>query len=293
MWRVQIIVVAATCLLEASCRSTGSVNEPAPWHIAPDSAPSSASAGARPEARAADQTPDPAHAPADPLAAESAGSTAPPLQGAGRWKWRAVPYLFAANLEADLSVGSTTVSTDVSFDDLLDHLDFGGFFMMEGHGERWGFMVDTGFIDLGEEGKGSAGVSRSADLKLGLLGGAGTWRVTPTSPFDLVFGFRYVDVEQELTVGQASTDGDSQVLDAIVGGRATWPFAERWRFGLYGDVGAGDSDLTWQALANLGYDFDTWGLNLGYRILDYDIEDGDKALDLTLAGWLIGVEFRW
>jgi hypothetical protein len=82
-------------------------------------------------------------------------------------------------------------------------------------------------------------------------------------------------------------------IDGIVGGRLMLPFAEHWRWGLYGDVGAGESDLTWQALANVGYDFDTWGLNLGYRVLDYDIEDGDKALDVTLEGWLFGAEFRF
>jgi hypothetical protein len=102
----------------------------------------------------------PTYATAEPSVAEQDVSDAPSPQSSKRWKWRAIPYLFGANLEGDLKVGSTTVSTDVSFSDLLEDLDFGGFFMFEGHGERWGFMTDTAFIDLGEEGEGPNGVTR-------------------------------------------------------------------------------------------------------------------------------------
>jgi hypothetical protein len=64
-------------------------------------------------------------------------------------------------------------------------------------------------------------------------------------------------------------------------GRATWPFAQRWTAQVYGDVGAGDSDLTWQISAMLGLHFEGWGLGFGYRVLDYDFEDGSDELDLT------------
>jgi len=192
-----------------------------------------------------------------PVATSDAGSRAAPVpvrQEPERtpWTWRLVPYLFAANLDGTLSVGNTEVEADVSFGDLLEKLDFGAMLLFEGHRGQLGFAIDSAYLDLGEDGKGPAGVAREADVKLGLLGVEGLYRLTPTSPYEVALGLRYLDVEQELTVGATSADGDSEILDGIVGGRATWPFAERWRFGLYGDIGAGDSDLTWQALANLG-----------------------------------------
>lgn len=209
------------------------------------------------------------------------------------WTWRVTPYLFAANLDGTLSVGNTEVDTDVSFGDLVDKLDFGAMLMFEGHHGQFGFLVDSAYMDLGEDGKGPAGVAREADLKLGILGVEGLYRLTPTSPYEAVFGLRYLALDAEVTVGPASADGHSDILDGIVGARACWPFAERWRFGLYGDVGAGDSDLTWQSVANLGYDFDHWGVNLGYRVLDYDVKDGSKELDAAFEGWMLGIEYRF
>lgn len=209
------------------------------------------------------------------------------------WTWRVAPYLFAANVDGTVSVGNVEVDTDVSFGDLVEKLDFGAMLMFEGHRGQFGFLVDSAYMDLGEDGKGSAGVAREADLRLGVVGVEALYRLTPTSPYEAVLGLRYLGLDEEVTVGPASADGHSDVFDAIAGARACWPFAERWRFGLYGDVGAGDSDLTWQSVANLGYDLDHWGINLGYRVLAYDVEDGSKELDIAFEGWMLGIEFRF
>lgn len=217
----------------------------------------------------------------------------PPQEQETGWTWRVVPYLFASNIDGTLSVGNAEVETDVSFSDLLESLDFGAMLLFEGHHGRYGFLVDSAYIDLSEDGKGPAGVTREADVQMAILGLAGLWRVTPTSPCELALGARYLDLEQELTVGSTSSDGDSRILDGFVGARAAWPFAESWRFELYGDIGAGDSDLTWQALADVGYDWGDWGVNLGYRILAYDVEDGSQEADIALQGWLLGFEYRF
>ena len=42
-----------------------------------------------------------------------------------------------------------------------------------------------------------------------------------------------------------------------------------------------------------GYDFKDWGLNFGYRVLDYDIDDGAKSVDVALEGWVLGFEYRF
>jgi hypothetical protein len=221
------------------------------------------------------------------------GVPSPPPEQESRWTWRVAPYLFAANIDGMLTVGNVEVDTDVSFSDLLNSLDFGAMLLFEGHHGRYGFLLDSAYMDLSEDGKGSEGVEREAELRMGIVSLAGLWRVAPTSPCELALGLRYLDLEQELTVGTASADGDSQILDGIVGARAAWPFAERWRFGLYADVGAGGSDLTWQTVANLGYDFTDWGLNLGYRILSYDVEDASKEADIAFEGWQLGFEYRF
>ena len=100
-------------------------------------------------------------------------------------------------------------------------------------------------------------------------------------------------------------DGDAIVVDVngersikvfrIVGGRSSLAFGNRqeWFVPYYVDVGTGDSDLTWQAIAGIGYAFG-WGEVLAaWRYLDYKFKSGDKVEDLTFNGPAIGVAFRW
>jgi len=205
------------------------------------------------------------------------------------WSWRIAPYLFAANVDGTLGVGPLEVETDADFSDLWNSLEIGGFLLIEAHRERFGLALDSAYLDFTEDGR-AAGAE--ADLRLAMLALAGFYRLGPASPYEVALGLRYLDVEQELRVGAVTATGDSSVLDGFVGARAVWPLGRQTRFGLYGDVGAGESELTWQGVASLGYDFGSWGLNFGYRILDYDIEDGPKDLDVALEGWLFGVEYR-
>lgn len=224
---------------------------------------------------------------------QSGPASAVPAADHAGWSWRVAPYLFAANIDGTVEIDGTKVETDVAFSDVLQHLDFAAALFLEGRHGPWGFLVDSSYVDLGEDGKGPAGVTREADLELGLLGLAGLYHVSPTSPFDAALGLRYASVKADVQVGPLAKSGDSRLLDVYVGGRAVWPFAQRWRFSLYGDVGTGDSDLTWQALANLGYDFGNWGLNFGYRILAYDFEDGSNVLDFAEEGLMLGLEYRF
>ena len=60
-------------------------------------------------------------------------------------------------------------------------------------------------------------------------------------------------------------------LDAIVGLRGRRNIGgEQWFVTYYADVGAGDSDLTWQANVGAGYAFGWGDVVLAYRYLDYD-----------------------
>jgi len=66
----------------------------------------------------------------------------------------------------------------------------------------------------------------------------------------------------------------------------------KWFAPFHVDVGTGDSDLTWQLLAGVGYVF-SWGdLLLVYRHLDYDQKHGDLLEGLRLSGPALGASFR-
>lgn len=61
------------------------------------------------------------------------------------------------------------------------------------------------------------------------------------------------------------------------------------------DIGTGNSDMTWQAFAGVGYKYENFDLIAGYRYLDYDFDGNDPAAgaltDLTMGGPMIGAKF--
>ena len=59
------------------------------------------------------------------------------------------------------------------------------------------------------------------------------------------------------------------------------------------DIGAGDSDLTWQASVGIAYKLD-WGDIIGtYRYIHYDKDDSLLVNDFDLYGPKIGVVFHF
>jgi hypothetical protein len=59
------------------------------------------------------------------------------------------------------------------------------------------------------------------------------------------------------------------------------------------DVGTGNSDLTYQALAGVAYGFRWGNLSLTYRYLFYDEGDGGMVKDFSLGGPVLGAGFRF
>jgi hypothetical protein len=83
--------------------------------------------------------------------------------------------------------------------------------------------------------------------------------------------------------------------DAIVGakGRVAFGANREWFIPYYADIGTGDSDLTWQLSAGLGYSY-SWGDVIAtWRYLDYNFKSKSKVQDLTMNGPLLGVAFHW
>ena len=58
------------------------------------------------------------------------------------------------------------------------------------------------------------------------------------------------------------------------------------------DVGTGQSKLTWQINAGVGYKFDWGSVFATWRYLDYDFKSGNALQSMNMNGPLIGVAFR-
>jgi len=61
----------------------------------------------------------------------------------------------------------------------------------------------------------------------------------------------------------------------------------------YLDAGTGDSDLTWNAMAGLGYGFGWGELLFAYRHLEYDQPDNKLLQDFSFSGPGFGARFTF
>jgi hypothetical protein len=211
---------------------------------------------------------------------------------------------------------------EIDIDNILDSLDFtlmGTFDVRKG---RWGILTDVIYMDVDNSkngvrdatiGRRALPVNATANVKVEL----DSWVWTLTGYYraldqtgltlDVVAGTRYLDVEQTVNwditgnVGPIPapdrTGAGKEELtnwDAIVGvrGRIAFGAQNAWFVPYYLDVGTGDSDLTWQGIAGIGYAFHWGEVVAAWRYLYYDIS-GKAIKDMSLSGPLTGVTFRW
>ena len=212
-------------------------------------------------------------------------------------------------------------SIDVSMGDVIDALKFtfmGNFGMRNG---QWGLWTDLVYADFGASRSGSrdfqiggrplpAGVSADLDLdiKSWIWTLAGTYLLKNDSEgtMDLLFGARLLDMTNGLSWNISGSGGvlppptgSKEVSvtnwDGIVGlkGRVLLGSERRWFVPFYVDVGTGQSKLTWQLNAGVGYQFDWGALAATWRYLDYDFKSGSHVESVSFNGPVIGAIFKF
>lgn len=265
------------------------------------------------------------------LAALMIGLLVSPSVLAQQTEGKANPWQFGLSIYGyfpDIT-GNTSFSTDsgndfeIAFDDILDSLEFalmGSFDVRKG---SWGIFTDAIYMDAGNSAstsaEGSIGnnavpVNVTGDMKIDLeswiLTLAGYYRALDTkgASLDILAGTRYLDVTQKVdweftgNVGEVPLPervGDAKTSlsnwDVIVGlkGRFAFGAKKAWFVPYYLDIGTGDSDLTWQGVAGLGYAFGWGELVAAWRHLYYDMPSGMAIGDIAFSGPMAGVAFRW
>jgi len=115
---------------------------------------------------------------------------------------------------------------------------------------------------------------------------------------DIIAGVRYmyIRIPIEFSVGderEKALLGKVITWDGIVGLQGKTGINDRWYFDYYGDIGTGQSKLTWQAKAGFGYHFNKWTATFGYRYLRWTYESAELLDDLTIVGPYIGAKWTW
>lgn len=233
-----------------------------------------------------------------------------------RWQYELVPYFWAAGMKGDVQGGNLPkTSVDIDFSDIWDNLDFGAMGTFEGRRGRWGFLFDAIYMKISSSATSSrtgagpigATLTATADLKLEqtMLAAAVTYRVHdgPTAT-DVVGGLRYTKIDAEASInaslfgltGYVTRSGDKDWTDPYIGARVQHRLADRWTAVGYADIGGFGvgSDLSWQALAGVSYDFSkTVSGKFGYRYISVDYDKSGFLYDMDSYGLFAGIGFKF
>ena len=100
---------------------------------------------------------------------------------------------------------------------------------------------------------------------------------------------------QSLGPGRSRTISESLTAwNGIIGLKGQASLGERWFLAYYVDIGAGESELTWQATGGIGFRAGrVWDVALVYRHLEWELKSTRVIDDINFSGPTLGVIFRW
>jgi hypothetical protein len=235
------------------------------------------------------------------------------------WQFGVTVYGWFPDIGGDTRFPAGASSIDVPVETLLDHLKMtfqGSFSVQKGH---WGAFADVVYLDVGEAGTRTRNIeiggvplpaavdaSLDFDLKSLFVTLAATYRVTST--LDVLLGARMASFKPALDWEFSGSFGPVtpppltgsrketiEQWDAIVGVQGHFAFGPdgHWIVPYHLDVGAGDSDMTWQAMVGVAYAFNWGNLGLAWRYLDYDLGSDASISSMNFNGPALGATFRW
>ena len=232
---------------------------------------------------------------------------------ASDWEWEITPYAWMPDIGVDVSLNETDIAdTTIDFSDIIDKATFGALVHFEGRKGRAGLFVDVVYLALSDDKPVSGhllipdGTRLDSDLDLLLGEAGGIYRLTGDEQgLDLLYGIRVMDAPLDISldfpegslIEDRSRSSDETLLDGFLGLRYGADISDRWLWSIRGDVGAGDTDLTWQGALTFGVQFGKKRdktLYFGYRYLAYEFEEGTDGItdrDIELLGPAVGFGF--
>ncbi len=213
-------------------------------------------------------------------------------------------YLWGVSMSGDMTSGPISAPLDIKFSDAVSDLE--GIFTLhyEGAKGNWGVIADYSYLNLGPSAAiPGTPVVLNVDMKNTIAEVAALYRFGADNPWQLLGGYRSYKLDVTIAglpplapVSQITIE--ETINDFFVGGRFRQNINDKWSFLGRADVGAGDSDLVWNAALAFDYRF-TKLLSgfVGWKVLDYDVDRGSGAntfkYDMRHSGPLLALAFHW
>ena len=221
------------------------------------------------------------------------------------WQVSADIYFWAPKIIASTPGGADSTLPFYKILDTLEMTFMGG---VKAQKDRWSIATDAVYMDLSEK------VNRDSNYDpavVDITGNVGlkSWIVTPTVGYavhdtdearvEVIAGARYLWLESSAKVDfddvtRFDKSASGNYWDVVFGARADLKLSDKWFVPLYFDIGTGDTDLTWQTYAGIGYNFGKVSTIVGYRYLDFQFDDNNKVLaGMTVKGPVAALTFKF
>jgi hypothetical protein len=224
-------------------------------------------------------------------------------------------YMWGSSISGDLSFRDGEVPFDISLEQILDNLDMTAMVAYKRDIGDWSILLDVIYLNMGATKNGSATlpgpraqtIDVSADLKLktwigGLYGGY-TFARTEAAQHQFIAGVRYLSLDADLGIGVNDPQGtelssgaysaSGDLWDGVIGFQGQFDLGGRWRLPYHLDIGTGNSQITYQALAGAAYEFGWGNLSLTYRYLYYDQGNDGVIHEMTVDGPVFAAGFQF
>jgi outer membrane protein OmpA-like peptidoglycan-associated protein len=236
------------------------------------------------------------------------------------WQFELSPYIWAFGLDGEVSTNRGDANFSQDFSDISDNLDGGGSALFAGSYNRIVFMAQYDFADLQLNGDDFddrldaylPGARVRGDFDTTIMTGGVGYRFDTfgdNSWIDVMVSVRDIQLDTDLRLtgfpvvnpgpnpDTVNVSGEAEATDTLLMLRPSIRISERWRFNpTMSYAVAGDSDTHYELSPQFQYQFsDSFALRLGYRSLNYDIENGNEGnenyrrFDGDISGLMVGV----
>jgi hypothetical protein len=239
------------------------------------------------------------------LAGLTANAAAAEESASSEWKYDFEIYGWLPNIYVTTASQSHITLT---LDDLISNLKWMTMVDFGARNDKWSFGADVIYLNIGDhEEKATGGIFDNPEtrtvnvtLKSFISTLSGGYRIAGNdrNQLDVIAGARYIKLKLPLTqsiddeVILAADPGGSN-WDGVIGLSGVTKLRDKWYVDYYGDIGTGESDLTWQARVGAGYKFKKFTGTFGWRYLRWNFDKKAELDNLRVIGPYVGAKWFW